>query len=57
MGEIDKQFNAVLIDEYYRLKSIKKAALKENAVETLSVIDEQIEQIKLKLQPLELPED
>lgn len=56
MGETDKQFNAKLIDDYFRLKDLKEIAVKENAVETVRAIDKQIEQIKLKLQPLELPE-
>ena len=57
MGETDKQYNGQLIDEYYRLKDIKEIAVKEDANETIKKIDEKIKQIKLKLQPLELPED
>lgn len=56
MGETDKQYNGKLIDDYFRLRDLKEIAVKENAVETVKAIDKQIEQIKLKLQPLELPE-
>lgn len=52
----DKQFNAILIDEYARLKDIKIIAEKENAVETVKKIDEEIKLIKLKLFPIKLPE-
>ncbi len=56
MGETDKQYNGQLIDEYYRLKDIKELAVKENAAETVKKIDEKMMQIKLKLQPIELPD-
>ena len=56
MGDTDKQFNAQLIDEYYRLADLRKLAVKENATEVISAIDEQMKRIKLKLQPLELPD-
>lgn len=46
-----------LISEYQRLRRIRKAAEKEDAAETLRIIDEEIRYIKLKLQPLELPDD
>lgn len=46
-----------LIDEYQRLRRIRKTALKENATETVKDIDDEIRFIKLKLQPLELPAD
>ena len=52
----DKQYDGQLIDEYYRLKDIKEVATKENATETVKMIDKQIGQIKLKLQPIELPD-
>lgn len=57
MGEADKQYNGQLIDEYYRLKDIKELAVKENATETVKKIDEKMMQIKLKLQPIELPDE
>lgn len=57
MGDTDKQYNGQLIEEYQRLKRIRKFAEKENAVETVKEIDEEIRFLKLKLQPLELPED
>lgn len=46
-----------LIAEYNRLMLIRKAAVKENASETLNIIDREINYIKLVLQPLELPDD
>lgn len=57
MGETDKQFNAQLIEEYRRLMRIRKSAVKENAAETVREIDEEIRFLKLKLQPIELPEE
>lgn len=57
MGDSDKQYNGQLIEEYQRLKRIRKTAVKENAVETVKDIDEEIRFLKLKLQPLELPKD
>ncbi|MBD5112182.1 MAG: hypothetical protein HDT42_06545 [Ruminococcaceae bacterium] len=46
-----------LIDDYKRFRDLRKIAEKEGAVETVKKIDEEIRFIKLKLQPLELPED
>lgn len=57
MGDTDKQYNGQLIEEYQRLMRIRRTALKENAVETVKDIDEEIRFLKLKLQPLELPKD
>lgn len=57
MGQTDLQFKAQLIEEYARLKRIKQNALKENDQSTAALIDEEMELIKLKLQPLELPQD
>lgn len=57
LSQTDKQYDGQLIDEYYRLRDIREAAVKENATETIKVIDKQISQIKLKLQPLALSED
>lgn len=56
-GQTDKQYDGQLIDEYFRLKDLRDIAVKENAKETVKAIDKQINQIKLKLQPLTLPED
>lgn len=53
----DKQYDGQLIEEYSRLKRIKEVALKEGADATVKAIDVEIGYIKLKLQPLELPED
>ncbi len=46
-----------LIDEYQRFRRLRKIAEKEGATETLKEIDDEIRFIKLKLQPLELPDD
>ncbi len=41
----------------YMLVDLRKIAVKGNATEVVNAIDEQLKRIKLKLQPLELPED
>ncbi len=46
-----------LIDDYKRFIELRKIAEKEGATETLEAIDREIRFIKLKLQPLELPDD
>lgn len=46
-----------LLDDYKRFRRLRKIAEKEGAVETLKEIDEELQFIRLKLQPLELPED
>ena len=51
----DKQYNGQLIEEYQRLERVLKAAEKENAVETITIIKEEMKYLKLKLQPIELP--
>lgn len=51
------EIKSQLISDYQRFKRIRKTAEKEGAVETVKMIDEELEYIKLKLQPLELPED
>lgn len=55
MGQTDKQYDGYLIDEYAMLKRILKAAMEENAVETAKIIEAEMNLIKLKLQPTELP--
>ena len=45
-----------LISDYQRFRRIRKTAEKEGAVETVKMIDEEIAFVKLKLQPLELPD-
>ena len=49
MGDTDNQYNGQLIEEYQRLKRIRKIAVKENSVETVKEIDEEIRFLKLKL--------
>lgn len=56
MGQTDKQYDGQLLDEYARLKRIKEIAVRENAVDTIKAIDDEINLIKLKLQPIELPD-
>lgn len=46
-----------LLDDYKLFRRLRRLAEKEGAVETLKEIDEEIQFIKLKLSPLELPED
>lgn len=46
-----------LIEEYQRLLRIREAAVKDNSEATIKAIDKEIRFLKLKLQPLELPED
>ncbi len=57
MGDTDRQYNGRLIEEYQRLMLIRKYAVEENATKTLQIIDREINYIKLKLQPIELPDD
>jgi hypothetical protein len=57
MEESDKIYNGHLIDEYQRLQRIKESAIRENADETVKLIEKEISFIRLKLQPLELPEE
>ena len=52
----DKQLDCRLIDEYFELMRIRKAAVKENAKETLAVIDEQLNVLRLKFRPRKFPE-
>ncbi len=52
----DMELKSMLIDEYQRLINIRKIAVKENSTETVKAIDREITFIKLKLQPLELPD-
>ncbi len=53
----DKQYDGQLIKQYQVLKRIRDAATKENALETVKAIDEEIMYIKLMLKPLTLPND
>ncbi len=53
----DKLYDGQLIEEYSRLKRIREVAVKENALDTVKVIDIEINYIKLKLKPLVLPDD
>lgn len=53
----DKQYNGQLIEQYQMLRRIREKAVADNAASTVRQIDEEITYIKLKLQPIELPED
>ena len=53
----DKQYNGQLIEEYQRLKRVLNIAKRENATETVKALNEEIQYLKLKLQPIELPEE
>lgn len=53
----DKKYDGQLIEEYSRMRRIRDIALKEGSSETVKAIDTEISYIKLKLQPLVLPED
>lgn len=53
----DKQYDGQLIRQYQILKHIRNLAVRENAVETIKTIDEEIVYIKLMLKPLVIPED
>lgn len=56
MGQTDKQYDGQLIDAYAMLKRILKIATDENATKTIEAITAEMELIKLKLQPTELPD-
>ncbi len=53
----DLEIRERLINDYQRFRRLRRIAEKEGAVETVKEIDDEIRFIKLKLQPLELPED
>lgn len=55
MGDTDRQYNGQLIEEYQRLMRIKKLAKKDKANKTIKGIDEELIYLRIKLQPLELP--
>ena len=57
MGDTDKQYEGRLIDEYEWLITLREIAVKEKATEVIKTIDKKIGFIKLKLRPLELPDD
>ncbi|MCM1330088.1 MAG: hypothetical protein NC253_11690 [Ruminococcus sp.] len=57
MGDTDKQFTAKLLEEYFYNMRIRKIAEKEGAEETLKVINERLELIRLQVQPTELPKE
>lgn len=57
MGDTDKQYEGRLIDDYEWLIALREIAVEENAEKVIKSIDKKIGFIKLKLQPLELPDD
>lgn len=52
----DKQYDGQLIEEYQRLERILKTAKKGNSSETIAVIEDEMKYLRLKLQPLQLPD-
>lgn len=53
----EMELKSMLIDNYDMLLHIRKTAEKEGAAETVKLIDYKIGIIKLKLAPLELPDE
>ena len=54
----DKQYEGQLIDQYFTLKRIRAVAVRNaSSDEVIRAIDQEIGCIRLKLRPLELPED
>lgn len=47
----DKQFDAMLIDEYYLMRDLLLLAKKTNADEVAKAIEEQMKRIRLKFLP------
>ena len=56
MPSTDKQYNGQLIDEYHRLEKLYRIAKEEGSIKTTKAILEEMQYIKLKLHPIELPE-
>lgn len=56
MGQTDKQYDGQLIDTYLMLKRLRDSAAKENASDTVKMIENEMNFIKIKLQPTELPD-
>lgn len=54
---MDLELKSMLIDNYDMLMYLRKTAEKEGAAETIKAIDYKIGIIKLKLEPLELPDN
>ncbi len=52
----EMEIKSMLIDNYKFLRRLHKIAEKEGSTEIIKEIDEEIEFIKLKLNPLELPD-
>ena len=52
----DKQYTGMLIDEFQRLERILKAAKNENTVETVKLINDEMKYLRLKLEPIKLPQ-
>ena len=51
----DKQYDGQLIDEYSKLMKIRESAKKEGANETISMIDNELKYLLLKLKPIVMP--
>lgn len=55
MEQTDKQYDGQLIDMYAMLKRIRETAVCENLPETVKAIENEMNIIRLKLQPTKLP--
>ncbi len=53
----EMEIKSKLIDDYEMLIMLREIAVEEKAGRTVKAIDKKIDFIKLKLQPLELPDD
>lgn len=54
MEQTDKQYDGQLIDMYAMLKRIRETAACENSPETVKAIENEMNIIRLKLQPTKL---
>lgn len=53
----EMEIKSKLIDDYELLITLREIAVEEKAEKTVKAIDKKIDFIKLKLQPMELPND
>ena len=51
------EIKSKLIDDYELLITLREIAVEEKAEKTVKAIDKKIDFLKLKLQPMELPND
>ena len=53
----EMEIKSKLIDDYKLLITLREIAAEEKAEKTIKAIDKEIDFLKLKLQPMELPND